>query len=196
MTQRPHYPKLSISCPGFALQSAQITSQTAPGMIRGSCTIAHAFISRLVIPIIVACAPALSAGPAIAEPQAGLEAVTITSATGQTLAFEVEIADTRRRQVKGLSFRTTLEKNRGMLFVFEKAAERRFWMRNTFLSLDIIFINETGRIINIHRRAVPERDDIIASGGPAKAVLEINGGLCEELGINPGDRVRLNGLAL
>jgi hypothetical protein len=156
----------------------------------------HAFIARLVIPVIIACTPALSAGPANAEPQAGLKTVIITSATGQALEFEVEIADTRRRQSKGLSSRNSLEKNRGMLFVYKQAGERHFWMHNTFLSLDIIFINEAGKISKIHHRAVPERNDIIASDGPAKAVLEINGGLCEELGINPGDLVRLNGLAL
>ncbi len=130
---------------------------------------------------------------ALAAEKSAPAAVIITTATGQTRTFQVEIADSPRLQQKGLSFRKTLPADQGMIFLYQDAAERRFWMRNTLVSLDIIFINAAGRISKIHPRAVPRNDDFIASDGPARAVLEINAGLCEELDIHPGDRVQLNG---
>ena len=86
-------------------------------------------------------------------------------------------------------FREKLEKGHGMLFLYEPAREVGIWMKNTLLPLDIIFINAAGRIANIERDAVPLSETNLRSRGPARAVLEINGGLTGSLGISVGDRV-------
>lgn len=117
------------------------------------------------------------------------EVVTIETARGP-VSFNAEIADTPQRQARGLMFRTELADDRGMLFPFERPQRASFWMRNTVISLDIIFVGVDGRILNIAERTVPYSEDPILSDGLARAVLEIRGGRAEELGIRPGDRVR------
>jgi uncharacterized protein len=129
------------------------------------------------------------------EPQAAAggametEVVTIETANGP-VRFNAEIADDPQEQARGLMFRTELADDRGMLFPFERPQRASFWMRNTVISLDLIFIGVDGRIINIAERATPYSEDQILSDGLARAVLEIRGGRSAELGIRPGDRVR------
>jgi uncharacterized membrane protein (UPF0127 family) len=101
--------------------------------------------------------------------------------------FDVEIASTSAQQAKGLMYRRELAEDKGMLFVFSDEAPRSFWMKNTYIPLDIIFISADKKIINIEK-ALPCETDICphyASQGPAQYVLEINGGLSEKLGIKP-----------
>ena len=103
--------------------------------------------------------------------------------------FQVELADTPSSRMKGLMFREKLDQEKGMLFVFEKTSIQSFWMQNTLIPLDMIFIRPDGVIVKIHPMAKPKDLTMISSGRPVKAVLEINGGLAQKLGIKTGDRV-------
>lgn len=123
------------------------------------------------------------------EAAAVTETLTIDTAGGP-VRFDVEIADDYAERERGLMFRETLADDHGMLFDFERPQRVSFWMRNTMISLDIIFIGADGRILNIAERATPYSEDDIPSAGPALGVLEIRGGRAAELGIRPGDRVR------
>ncbi len=103
--------------------------------------------------------------------------------------FSVELALTDAQRQKGLMYRKSLADNEGMLFIFRNEALRSFWMRNTYVPLDIIFVKADGTFINIVE-AEPLTDDQRRSSSPAKAVLEIRRGLSKELGIEAGDIVR------
>ena len=122
-------------------------------------------------------------------PQTGLEAVqlTISSANGAH-RFEVEVAATPEQQQHGMMFRTALAPDRGMIFPLEQVRPASFWMRNTLIPLDIIFIRADGTIARI-ATARPLDDSPVPSGEPVAAVLEIAGGRAAELGIAAGDRV-------
>jgi uncharacterized protein len=127
--------------------------------------------------------------PTAGEPQAGLEQVplTITSASG-VHRFTVEIARTLEQQQHGMMFRTSLGPDRGMLFPYSEPSNLSFWMKNTLIPLDMIFIRADGTIARI-TTAVPESEAPVPAGEPVTAVLEIAGGRAAELGIRPGDRV-------
>ena len=116
------------------------------------------------------------------------ELVTVQTTQGP-LNFQAEIADDEAERSRGLMFRREMARDHGMLFLFDAPEPQSFWMRNTHLSLDLIFVGPDGRILNIAERATPYSDAAIRSAGPAVAVLEINGGLSRELGIAVGDRV-------
>ena len=104
--------------------------------------------------------------------------------------FRVEIADTEQTRERGLMFRKSMAGDRGMLFDFKTPQPVAFWMKNTLIPLDIVFITADGRILSIARNAVPMDETPIPSGGDILGVLEIRGGRAAELGIEPGDRVR------
>ena len=108
---------------------------------------------------------------------------------GKRLPFRVELAASPQAQARGLMFRTELGDNEGMLFPSVVPEPRSFWMKNTPLSLDIIFVGPDGRILNIAADTVPYSLDSVSSTGPASAVLELRAGRTKELGIVPGDRV-------
>jgi hypothetical protein len=108
---------------------------------------------------------------------------------GQRHRFTVEFADTDERRALGLMYRTTLAADAGMLFDFKIDQPVAMWMRNTRLPLDMLFITRDGRIANIAQRTVPFSETSIYSSGPVRAVLELNGGTAERLGLKPGDRV-------
>ena len=103
--------------------------------------------------------------------------------------FAIEIADDPDEQSRGLMFRPALPADAGMLFIFEPPRPANFWMRNTMIALDMIFIDDTGRIESIAERADPYSERVSSSQGDVRAVLEINGGLARALGIGPGDQV-------
>ena len=123
------------------------------------------------------------------HPESGLEVipVTVTTATGPHV-FAAELADTVPKQARGLMFRTEMGADEGMIFPYDPPEALSFWMRNTVLPLDIIFIGPDNRILNI-AEGVPYREESVHSEGPAIAVLELNRGRSEELGIGPGDLV-------
>ena len=114
--------------------------------------------------------------------------VEIASKTGVHV-FTVEIADTELARERGLMFRKELQPGRGMLFDFHREQQVGFWMKNTLIPLDMIFIDGRGRIVSIAQDAKPMSEDVIMSGGQVRAVLEVDGGTARRLGIAPGDRV-------
>src|SRR5438477_4670139 len=114
--------------------------------------------------------------------------LTIVSAGGPH-KFTVELATTPAQMEQGLMFRQSLAADAGMLFDYKAPALAAMWMKNTLIPLDMLFVDERGRIINIHERAVPGSLDPIAAAAPARAVIELNGGTAARLGIKPGDRV-------
>jgi uncharacterized membrane protein (UPF0127 family) len=103
--------------------------------------------------------------------------------------FEVWLADNQRRQAQGLMFVRALPEMRGMLFVHESPRLVSMWMKNTYIPLDMVFINDEGRIQEIVEQTTPHSLDIIRSKDPALAVLEIAGGEAKRLGLHAGQRV-------
>lgn len=107
-----------------------------------------------------------------------------------TARFSVEIADDPAEQARGLMYRESLATSAGMLFVYPRAGSPSFWMKNTLIPLDMVFIRPDGTVAHVHDRAVPGDLTPINGGSGVLAVLEIRGGLAEALGIEPGDVVR------
>lgn len=122
---------------------------------------------------------------------AGLEQVTltITTAAGKTHRFVVEIAATPEEQAQGLMNRQSLAPDRGMIFPYQPPQPVAFWMKNTLIPLDMIFIAPGGRILRIEANTVPLSLEPVGSGEAVEAVLELAGGRSAELGIAAGDKV-------
>lgn len=108
---------------------------------------------------------------------------------GQT-SFKVEIADDEAERAQGLMFRESLARGAGMLFVYPKPQRAAFWMKNTLIPLDIIFLDQTGQVIRIQANAVPGDLTPLPGGDNVFAVLEINGGLAARYGISVGTEMR------
>ena len=134
------------------------------------------------------CACFLLFGPRAVIAQS-LDKLEIDSASGAH-TFDVEIADNEASREQGLMYRRFMPDDRGMLFNFKEEAPVAFWMKNTYIPLDMIFISRQGVVKKIAANAEPLSERLIPSGGPAYGVLEINGGLAARLGIKPGDRVK------
>ncbi|HEU0218102.1 MAG TPA: DUF192 domain-containing protein [Stellaceae bacterium] len=114
--------------------------------------------------------------------------LTIQTAGGpQKFAIELALSDAQMEQ--GLMFRRSMPANAGMLFDFKHPTNVTMWMKNTLIPLDMLFLDNGARIIDIRERAVPYSTDIIASRVPARYVIELNGGTVARLGIKPGDQV-------
>lgn len=103
--------------------------------------------------------------------------------------FSVELAVTDEERARGLMYRRSLPDSYGMLFDFKRDQDVSFWMHNTYVSLDMIFIRGDGRILRIAENTEPESDKLIPSGGPVRFVLEVVAGTAKKLGIQPGDHV-------
>lgn len=116
--------------------------------------------------------------------------VTVHSAPGDTVV-SVELALTHEAQARGLMYRTELAESAGMLFVFDGDEERTFWMSNTPIPLDIIYIRSDATIVSIAARTTPYSERTIPSRGAARYVLEVPGGWAERHGVKPGDRLTL-----
>ena len=110
-------------------------------------------------------------------------------ANGRKVVFRVEVAVTREQHARGLMYRTQMDPDAGMIFVFDEPTVQTFWMRNTYLPLDMIFIGADRRIVGIVQDAVPETDTERRVGAPSQYVLEIGGGLAARLGIHRGAEV-------
>ncbi len=138
-----------------------------------------------LIALLGALAPGLARAEAVA-----CRDDTVLVRTGETRArFTVEIADDAAERAQGLMGREHLPASAGMLFVYPEAGPRAFWMHDTPLPLDIIFIGAQGRVVSIAANATPFDDTPLPSAGPAQFVLEINGGLAAKLGIGPGAEI-------
>jgi uncharacterized membrane protein (UPF0127 family) len=118
-----------------------------------------------------------------------LQPLTVTHA-GKTAKFMVEFADTEEKREYGLMCREALAPDRGMLFDFGGPTDDvAFWMRNTLIALDIIYIGPNGRIVSIARQVRPLDESPVPAGGTIRGVLEIASGRAAQLGLQPGDRV-------
>ncbi len=127
---------------------------------------------------------------AVASAGMPIIAVTIKTNAGATRTdFIAELAQTAKDRASGLMFRTELADNRGMLFAFKESRSVSMWMKNTPLSLDMIFCDEHGVVLYVARDAVPYSEEIITPGVPAYAVLEVKAGTARKLNLKPGDRL-------
>ena len=133
--------------------------------------------------------PLFAAAGAAAASISFEESPLTIAAADDRFEFQVELAVTPAERSQGLMFRESLADDHGMLFDFGSAKPVSMWMRNTYIPLDIIFIRANGSISRIARNAQPLSDDVIASGEPVTAVLELRGGLTDERGIDVGDQV-------
>jgi len=122
--------------------------------------------------------------------ESGLAQVPLTvSGPGGSHRFTVEVARTAAEQARGLMYRRSLGPDRGMIFPLAQPEQATFWMKDTYIPLDLIFIRADGSIANVAANARPRDEHLIASEGMVSEVLEIPGGRAAQLGIVPGDRV-------
>jgi uncharacterized membrane protein (UPF0127 family) len=121
--------------------------------------------------------------------------VSISTKDGKEVVFQVEIADTPSKREMGLQYRRDLARDNGMIFLFPADAPLSFWMKNTPIPLDMIFINGERKIVGIVEQATPYTLEPRAVAAPSKYVLEINGGLAKLHGIKAGDSVRFDGIS-
>jgi uncharacterized membrane protein (UPF0127 family) len=134
--------------------------------------------------------PAAEASKASVHPVSGLDVIPLTiTQNGKAHQFKVEVARSQAEQSQGLMFRTQMAPDEGMIFPTATPQFRSFWMRNTVMPLDLLFIGADGLVSNIAANAVPYSEESIPSDGPVVAVLELTGGRAAELGITPGARV-------
>jgi uncharacterized membrane protein (UPF0127 family) len=145
-------------------------------MLRKALVLA-ALLLVLLVPVVL---------PAKDLPTASL---TVQTKAGQQHRFTVELAISNAEQTRGLMYRERMAPDAGMLFLYDTPIIASFWMKNTILSLDLIFIEKDGTIANIYADAEPGNLTPIRSTRPVTGVLEINAGLAARLGIHPGDRV-------
>jgi uncharacterized membrane protein (UPF0127 family) len=135
-------------------------------------------------------ATACAAGPDNSEPFEYLQQANVTILSGEeSHEFRVWIADTPLRRSRGLMFIRELAPDRGMLFLYDYPQFAYFWMQNTYVSLDMLFIGADGRIVNIVEYATPLSTRLIGSDSPVTAVLEVIAGTVHRLGIREGDRL-------
>ncbi|MFN3371196.1 MAG: DUF192 domain-containing protein [Sphingomonadaceae bacterium] len=161
------------------------------------------FLVALALAVAPAATPAVGRPPAAeapseakpGKPQTGLRVVplTIETSDGRTHRYRVEVAETAAQQAHGMMFRTSVPAGTGMIFPMRPPRPAAFWMQNTLVSLDLVFIGADGRVRNIAERAVPRSEALLASAGPVAAVLELAGGEAERIGLRPGDRIRWPG---
>jgi uncharacterized membrane protein (UPF0127 family) len=116
------------------------------------------------------------------------EPLSITTASGKH-DFQVEVMRTDDEQQRGMMFRRSLDDDKGMLFPFQAERIATFWMQNTYVSLDMIFIKSDGSVQRIEKRAEPLSTRTVSSGSPVLAVLELVAGSADRLGIKPGDKI-------
>lgn len=135
-------------------------------------------------PLVVGC---FLSGAAVAQ-EVARERLIANTSTGDRVLY-VEIVDNPGERRQGLMWRRTLAPHHGMLFLYPQPTEADFWMRNTYIPLDIIFIRADGRVHRVAAHTLPETDTTIPSQGPILAVLEIGAGLAEQYGIGPGTRI-------
>jgi len=156
-------------------------------LLVGLCSVAQPSLAQIaIIPwdVKVACSKIDT------QPYSKANALTIEQSDHKKLTFMVELADSESERSQGLMCRETMPNTKGMLFAFQDNDERSFWMKNTLIPLDIIYIDTKGKIVSIQKNAVPLDRTPLPSHGKAVAVLEINGGLSDQMHIKIGDKVK------
>ena len=139
--------------------------------------------------VLGAVAAVLLPGMVHAQPACREDTVHLRGAWGQAL-FRVEVADTEEERARGLMHREQMSSGAGMLFVFERTGPVSFWMENTLIPLDMLFVDEAGTVTHIHHQAQPMDRTPINSQGDVRYVLEINGGMAEAIGLTTGSELR------
>lgn len=149
------------------------------------------FLILLAVPCMVGKGMAVFAADKITEAQPQLKTVplTIIARDGQKHEFTVELARTEKEQEIGEMFRRTIPVHGGMLFLWEHPQESDMWMRNTYVSLDMVFIDANHRIHAIEERTIPLSEAVIRSNGEVSSVLELPAGTAEKMGVFVGDSV-------
>ncbi len=142
---------------------------------------------RDMVRVVAFVAGVILSGAAVAECRD--DEVTLRGPWGQA-RFGVELAATPQERARGLMHRESLPQSRGMLFLYPEPGAVGFWMKNTLIPLDMIFLDEAGRVVKVHHEARPHDKTLIRGGRNVKAVLEINGGLARRLGIVEGSEMR------
>jgi uncharacterized membrane protein (UPF0127 family) len=143
-----------------------------------------------LIASLASCQPSASNAVELGRSPAGLEQVPLTiESNGRKHRFTVEVATTSEQQQMGLMHRSALAPDRGMIFPFDTPRQASFWMKNTLIPLDMIFVRADGSIANVEANTVPLSLQPVYSEGSVAAVLEIAGGRSAELGIKAGDKV-------
>jgi len=145
---------------------------------------------RLLFACLVSFAILAGAPACQSQPQ-----VSIITQAGREIAFQVEIADTPAKRQMGLQYRRQLAENEGMFFIFATDETQAFWMKNTPIPLDLIFISAGRRIVGIVENAIPFSLDSRSVSDKSRYVLEINGGLSKRHGFRAGDSVRFQGFS-
>lgn len=123
-----------------------------------------------------------------AETQLAANRLEIRTAS-EVFPFTIELADTDAKRAEGLMFRTKMAADQGMLFDFKREQPVWFWMKNTYLSLDMIFVKADGTILSIAADTTPLSEATVPSGGPVRFVFEVVAGTAKRLGVKPGDRI-------
>jgi uncharacterized protein len=145
-------------------------------------------------PLAVVALAALHCGSRGPEPAPRARAI-VETARGASHAVAIEVARSDEERARGLMHRRQLAPDAGMLFLFDESSVHHFWMKDTLVPLDMIFIGEDGRIVGIVEWAVPGDLSPRSASGPSRYVLEVNGGWAEAHGVATGDRVRFEGVS-
>jgi uncharacterized membrane protein (UPF0127 family) len=135
-------------------------------------------------------AVACAAQGAKEPPPRPVPAVVVETRDGTRHRVAVELARSDAERARGLMDRTSLPAEGGMLFLFPESDDHTFWMKNTFIPLDMVFVGEDGRIVGIVESATPHSTQLRSVGKPSRYVLEVNGGWTRAKGVRPGDLVR------
>lgn len=104
--------------------------------------------------------------------------------------IDIEIADNIPERMQGLMYRKSMDENKGMLFVFQEYEQQGFYMRNTIIPLDIIFLDSSNQVIKIHKNTTPFSETTLPSGKPSMYVVEVNAGYTDKYGIKDGDKIK------
>ena len=150
-----------------------------------------ALLGLALIAFILQSIPTTNRNQPMEPPFVDMGDLTITDAqTGETLAaLDIEIAKGDRQTSQGLMWRRSMADNQGMLFFMPELKPQSFWMLNTYISLDIIYVGEDKRVVSIAKNTTPKSTDPVPSEGPALYVLEVNAGFSDRHGIKKGDEL-------
>ncbi len=144
-------------------------------------------LARAVPPLFLAAVLALL--PAPLDARMRTSQLWLLTAGGER-RLDIEVAESLEEKSLGLMFRAALPQGQGMLFPYDAPRPVTMWMKNTFISLDMVFIRADGTVHRVEKRTEPQSEKVISSNGPVLAVLEIGAGEADRLGLAPGDRVR------
>jgi uncharacterized membrane protein (UPF0127 family) len=125
----------------------------------------------------------------VAFKKEGRLAFTNTDGNDTLLTINIEIADDEEERTRGLMWRYSMPDSDGMLFIFEEERPLSFWMKNTYIPLDVIFVGKTGEIVAIQQNTIPLSETPIPSGKPARYVIEVNAWFCVDHSIKAGDKI-------